>query len=133
MQPGGSIVGLTFDATVGLAGVRLDGRGQGRPGVDAPATSPATSGRRASGCNLVSAGPLKTLAAKAIPGFEELESMWKDRAPLGWDETDHDADRAGRRARCYRTSSRRPPARSCTSTAASTRWAPDPLSRSVRA
>ena len=40
-------------------------------------------------CNLVSAGPLKTLAAKAIPGFEDLESAWKDRAPLGWDETDH--------------------------------------------
>ena len=32
-------------------------------------------------CNLVSAGPLKTLAAKAIPGFEDLESAWKDRAP----------------------------------------------------
>ena len=41
-------------------------------------------------CNLVSAGPLKTLAAKAIPGFEDLESAWKDRAPLGWDETDHE-------------------------------------------
>ena len=32
--------------------------------------------------------PLKTLAAKAIPGFEDLESMWSDRAPLGWDEKD---------------------------------------------
>ena len=41
--------------------------------------------------NLVSAGPLKTLAAKAIPGFEELEAIWSDRAPLGWDNTDHDA------------------------------------------
>ncbi|MBO0709374.1 MAG: SDR family oxidoreductase, partial [Candidatus Dormibacteraeota bacterium] len=39
-------------------------------------------------CNLVSAGPLKSLAAKAIPGFENLESMWSDRAPLGWAETD---------------------------------------------
>ena len=38
--------------------------------------------------NLVSAGPLKTLAAKAIPGFEELESMWSGRSPLGWDNTD---------------------------------------------
>ena len=38
--------------------------------------------------NLVSAGPLKTLAAKAIPGFEELEASWNDRAPLGWDDTD---------------------------------------------
>ena len=40
--------------------------------------------------NLVSAGPLKTLAAKAIPGFEELESMWSTRAPLGWDNADHE-------------------------------------------
>ena len=39
--------------------------------------------------NLVSAGPLKTLAAKAIPGFEDLESMWSDRSPLGWDEKDY--------------------------------------------
>jgi enoyl-[acyl-carrier protein] reductase I len=38
--------------------------------------------------NLVSAGPLKTLAAKAIPGFEGLEAMWSDRSPLGWDEQD---------------------------------------------
>jgi enoyl ACP reductase len=38
--------------------------------------------------NLVSAGPLKTLAARAIPGFEDLESMWSSRSPLGWDETD---------------------------------------------
>jgi enoyl ACP reductase len=40
--------------------------------------------------NLVSAGPLKTLAAKAIPGFEDLESTWSERAPLGWDENNHD-------------------------------------------
>jgi enoyl-[acyl-carrier protein] reductase I len=38
--------------------------------------------------NLVSAGPLRTLAAKAIPGFEELEEMWGERAPLGWDNSD---------------------------------------------
>ena len=30
------------------------------------------------------------MAAKAIPGFEDLESSWKDRAPLGWDESDHE-------------------------------------------
>jgi enoyl-[acyl-carrier protein] reductase I len=40
--------------------------------------------------NLVSAGPLRTLAAKAIGGFEELESMWGSRAPLGWDNTDQE-------------------------------------------
>jgi enoyl-[acyl-carrier protein] reductase I len=38
--------------------------------------------------NLVSAGPLKTMAAKSIPGFGDLESGWADRAPLGWDAED---------------------------------------------
>ena len=35
--------------------------------------------------NLVSAGPIRTMAAKGIPGFEEFESVWAERAPLGWD------------------------------------------------
>ena len=39
-------------------------------------------------CNLVAAGPLKTLAAKAIPGFERIESTWAERSPLGWEPTD---------------------------------------------
>ena len=49
-----------------------------------------TSGPEGIRCNLVSAGPLKSLAAKAIPGFEQLESLWSDRAPLGWDEKDQE-------------------------------------------
>jgi enoyl-[acyl-carrier protein] reductase I len=40
--------------------------------------------------NLVSAGPLRTHAANAIPGFTELEDMWSTRAPLGWDNTDQE-------------------------------------------
>jgi enoyl-[acyl-carrier protein] reductase I len=39
----------------------------------------------------VSAGPLRTLAAKAIPGFDELEDLWSTRAPLGWDNADSTA------------------------------------------
>jgi enoyl-[acyl-carrier protein] reductase I len=35
--------------------------------------------------NLVAAGPLKTMAAKSIPGFSEFEEPWGKRAPLGWD------------------------------------------------
>jgi enoyl-[acyl-carrier protein] reductase I len=35
--------------------------------------------------NLVSAGPLRTVAAKSIPGFERFEEVWGRRAPLGWD------------------------------------------------
>jgi enoyl-[acyl-carrier protein] reductase I len=38
--------------------------------------------------NLVAAGPLKTMAAKSIPGFEEFEAVWGARAPLGWDVAD---------------------------------------------
>ena len=38
--------------------------------------------------NLVSAGPIRSIAAKSIPGFHELEAGWSDRAPLGWDNFD---------------------------------------------
>ena len=38
--------------------------------------------------NLVAAGPVKTMAAKSIPGFAKFEDVWDDRAPLGWDVTD---------------------------------------------
>jgi enoyl ACP reductase len=38
--------------------------------------------------NLVAAGPLKTMAAKSIPGFEEFTNVWPDKAPLGWDVAD---------------------------------------------
>ena len=38
--------------------------------------------------NLVSAGPLRTLAAKGIPGFDLLAGAWERQAPLGWDPTD---------------------------------------------
>ncbi|MFM8857367.1 MAG: SDR family oxidoreductase, partial [Actinomycetota bacterium] len=37
--------------------------------------------------NLVAAGPIKTMAAKSIPGFQKFEDVWSDRAPLGWDVT----------------------------------------------
>ena len=38
--------------------------------------------------NAVSAGPLGTIAAKSIPGFEIFNAAWAGRAPLGWDATD---------------------------------------------
>ena len=38
--------------------------------------------------NLVSAGPIRTTAAKSIPGFEAMEGGWPERAPLGWDALD---------------------------------------------
>ena len=47
--------------------------------------------------NLVAAGPIKTMAAKSIPGFALFEDVWDDRAPLGWDVTNSDTGRQGLR------------------------------------
>lgn len=87
MGKGGSIVGMTFDATV--AWPAYDWMGVAKAGLESCSRYLARDlGPKGIRVNLVSAGPLKTLAAKAIPGFEDLESMWSDRSPLGWDETD---------------------------------------------
>jgi enoyl-[acyl-carrier protein] reductase I len=89
MGPGSSVVGMTFDATV--AWPAYDWMGVAKAGLESCSRYLARNlGPDGIRVNLVSAGPLKTLAAKAIPGFEGLETMWKDRAPLGWDETDHE-------------------------------------------
>ena len=87
MGKGGSIVGMTFDATV--AWPAYDWMGVAKAGLESCSRYLARDlGPKGIRVNLVSAGPLKTLAAKAIPGFEDLESMWSDRSPLGWDEED---------------------------------------------
>ncbi len=87
MSEGGSVVGLTFDATV--AWPAYDWMGVAKAGLESTSRYLARDlGPQGIRVNLVSAGPLKTLAAKAIPGFEQLENMWSDRAPLGWDNTD---------------------------------------------
>jgi len=39
-------------------------------------------------CNLVAAGPVRTMAAKSIPGFALFEDTWDGRSPLGWDVND---------------------------------------------
>jgi enoyl ACP reductase len=88
MSKGSSVVGMTFDATV--AWPAYDWMGVAKAGLESCARYLARDlGPKGVRVNLISAGPLKTLAAKAIPGFEGLESMWRDRAPLGWDETDN--------------------------------------------
>jgi enoyl-[acyl-carrier protein] reductase I len=89
MDGGGSVVGLTFDATV--AWPAYDWMGFAKAGLESCARYLARDlGPQGVRVNLVSAGPLKTLAAKAIPGFEDLESNWSDRSPLGWDQTDQE-------------------------------------------
>ncbi len=87
MTDGGSVVGLTFDATV--AWPAYDWMGVAKAALESCSRYLARDlGPDNIRVNLVAAGPLRTLAAKAIPGFEELENMWSDRAPLGWDNTD---------------------------------------------
>jgi enoyl ACP reductase len=87
LSPGSSVVGMTFDATV--AWPAYDWMGVAKAGLESTARYLARDlGPKGIRVNLVSAGPLKTLAAKAIPGFEDLESMWSSRSPLGWDEKD---------------------------------------------
>ena len=89
MNEGSSVVGMTFDATV--AWPAYDWMGVAKAGLESCSRYLARDlGPRGIRVNLVSAGPLKTLAAKAIPGFEQLESTWSDRSPLGWNETDQE-------------------------------------------
>lgn len=87
LGPGSSVVGLTFDATT--AWPAYDWMGVAKAALESTSRYLArTLGPEGIRVNLVSAGPLKTLAAKAIPGFEKLEETWDDRAPLGWDNAD---------------------------------------------
>ncbi|GAA1968727.1 enoyl-ACP reductase FabI [Isoptericola halotolerans] len=86
MASGGAYVGLTFDA--GFAWPVYDWMGVAKAGLESAnrylARDLGPSGIRA---NLVSAGPIRTTAAKSIPGFEAMEDAWPRRAPLGWDQT----------------------------------------------
>jgi len=87
MSRGGSVVGLTFDARV--AWPKYDWMGVAKAGLESCARYLARDlGPQGIRVNLVAAGPLRTMAAKSIPGFEEFEAVWNARAPLGWDITD---------------------------------------------
>ena len=90
MTGGGSVVGLDFDASVAWPG--YDWMGVAKAGLESCARYLARDlGPQRVRVNLVSAGPLKTMAAKSIPGFEKFEDVWSQRAPLGWDNTNPDA------------------------------------------
>jgi enoyl-[acyl-carrier protein] reductase I len=87
MGPGGSIVGMTFDAT--KAWPVYDWMGVAKAGLESASRYLALHlGKQGIRSNLVSAGPLRTMAAKSIPGFEKFEDAWAQRAPMGWDLTD---------------------------------------------
>ena len=87
--PGASVVGLDFDATV--AWPAYDWMGVSKAALESLSRYLARDlGPDKIRMNLVAAGPVKTLAAKSIPGFATFEDTWADRAPLGWDVLDTD-------------------------------------------
>jgi enoyl-[acyl-carrier protein] reductase I len=82
-----AVVGLDFDAQV--AWPKYDWMGVAKAAYESTARYVARElGPQGVRVNLVAAGPIKTMAAKSIPGFEAFEGMWAARSPIGWDLTD---------------------------------------------
>jgi enoyl ACP reductase len=80
-------VSLDFDAT--LAWPAYDWMGVCKAALESITRYLARDvGRDAVRVNCVAAGPLRTVAAKGIPGFDQFIDAWHRRAPLGWDVTD---------------------------------------------
>jgi enoyl ACP reductase len=93
-ESGGSLVGLTFDATQAWPGYNW--MGVAKAGMESAARYLARDlGPKGVRVNLVAAGPLRTMAAKSIPGFSQFEEAWAPRAPLGWNLNDQDAAARG--------------------------------------
>jgi enoyl ACP reductase len=87
LTAGSGVVGLDFDATV--AWPAYDWMGVAKAGLESTARYLARDlGPKGIRINLVAAGPLRTIAAKSIEGFEAFEQVWAERAPLGWDIRD---------------------------------------------
>jgi enoyl ACP reductase len=87
MGPGGSIVGLDFDNQV--AWPAYNWMGVAKSALQSLSRYLAKElGPQHIRCNLVAAGPVRTLAARSIPGFELFEDVWDGRAPLGWSVRD---------------------------------------------
>ncbi len=87
MPRGSSLVGMDFDATV--AWPIYDWMGVAKAALESVARYLARDlGPDGIRVNLVSAGPLGTVAAQGIPGFEQLADLWRRQAPLGWDISD---------------------------------------------
>jgi enoyl-[acyl-carrier protein] reductase I len=83
----GAVVGLDFDASV--AWPVYDWMGVSKAALEAVSRYLARdAGAHGVRVNLVSAGPLGTVAASGVPGFDELAGAWREQAPLGWDTRD---------------------------------------------
>ena len=90
MIEGGSIVGLDFDARV--AWPAYDWMGVAKAALESTSRYLARElGPNGVRVNLVAAGPVRTMAAKSIPGFSKFEDVWDDKAPLGWNVNDSSA------------------------------------------
>ncbi|HEV2635593.1 MAG TPA: enoyl-ACP reductase FabI [Actinocrinis sp.] len=86
-KQGGSIVGMDFDAQVAWPG--YDWMGVAKAALESTSRYLARDlGPRGIRSNLISAGPIKTMAANAIPGFEKFHGPWGERAPIGWNLDD---------------------------------------------
>ena len=87
MKDGGAVVGLTFDAK--FAWPVYDWMGVAKAAFESTNRYLARDlGPKGLRSNLVAAGPIRTTAAKSIPGFEQFEQTWDERAPLGWNVGD---------------------------------------------
>jgi enoyl-[acyl-carrier protein] reductase I len=87
MGPGSAFVGLDFDNR--QAWPAYNWMGVAKSALQSVSRYLAKEvGPRGIRSNLVAAGPIKTMAAKSIPGFSKFEDVWDERAPLGWDVTD---------------------------------------------
>ena len=86
-EEGASVVGMDFDASV--AWPVYDWMGVAKAALEATSRYLARDlGPRGVRVNLVSAGPLGTIAARGIPGFSQLADAWQKQAPLGWSTDD---------------------------------------------
>ncbi|MFD9486109.1 enoyl-ACP reductase FabI [Streptomyces sp. NPDC059991] len=87
MSSGGAVVGLTFDAQ--FAWPQYDWMGPAKAALEATSRYLARDlGKENIRCNLVSAGPIGSMAAKSIPGFSDLADVWNTRSPLEWNMAD---------------------------------------------
>ena len=82
-----SIIGLDFDASVSWPA--YDWMGVSKAALEAVARYLARDlGPHGVRVNLISAGPVETVAASGVPGFTTLAERWGEQAPLGWDVAD---------------------------------------------
>jgi len=90
MTSGGSLVGLDFDARV--AWPAYDWMGVAKAALESTSRYLARElGSKGIRVNLVAAGPVRTMAAKSIPGFAAFEDAFANRSPLGWNINDSTA------------------------------------------